>query len=206
MPATCSAASSPATSPRSASTSTSGWSARRSSEFRGDGPAEIADVRVELPIDAHLPHDYVPGERLRLEAYRRLAEAASDADVDAVRAELTDRYGEPPTPVINLLEVARFRVHARAIGITEVTAQGQHIRFGPVELPESGVLRLQRLYPRSIVKSQVRTMLVPRPRTARIGGQPIVDVELLRWCREVMDSVLAPVLAGAGAVGNGTAG
>ena len=86
------------------------------SEFRGDGPAEIPDVRVELPIDAHLPHDYVPGERLRLEAYRRLAEATSDADVDAAREELTDRYGEPPTPVLNLLEVARFRVHARALG------------------------------------------------------------------------------------------
>jgi len=161
-------------------------------EFRGDGPAEVVDVRVELPIDAHLPHDYVPGERLRLEAYRRLAEAASDAEVDAVREELTDRYGDPPPPVVNLLEVARFRVHARSAGVTEVTAQGQHIRFGPVELAESGQLRLQRLYPRSIVKSQVRTMLVPRPRSAAIGGESVRDVALLQWCGKVIDDVVTP--------------
>jgi len=169
------------------------------SEFRGNGPAEVVDVRVELPIDAHLPHDYVPGERLRLEAYRRLAEAAADAEVDAVRDELADRYGDPPPPVVNLLEVARFRVHARSAGVTEVTAQGQHIRFGPVELAESGQLRVQRLYPRSIVKSQVRTMLVPRPRSASIGGENVRDVALLQWCRSVIDSVIAPALIGAGA-------
>ena len=43
------------------------------SELRGDGPAERPEVRVELPVNAHIPHDYVPGERLRLEAYTRIA-------------------------------------------------------------------------------------------------------------------------------------
>ena len=43
-------------------------------EFRGDGEAEPSEVKIELPVDAHLPHDYVPGERLRLEAYRKIAE------------------------------------------------------------------------------------------------------------------------------------
>ncbi len=42
-------------------------------ELRGDGPAERAEVRIELPVDAHIPHDYVTGERLRLEAYTRIA-------------------------------------------------------------------------------------------------------------------------------------
>jgi transcription-repair coupling factor (superfamily II helicase) len=161
-------------------------------EFRGDAPQELADVRVELPVDAHLPHDYIPGERLRLDAYRRLAEATGDADVDAMREELVDRYGEPPEPVENLLEVARFRVHARAAKITEVTAQGRYIRFGPIDLLDSGQLRLERLHPGSVVKSQVQTILVPRPTTARIGGQPVRDVPLLRWCRDVIDSVIIP--------------
>ena len=43
------------------------------SELKGDGPAEKPEVRVELPVNAHIPHDYVPGERLRLEAYTRIA-------------------------------------------------------------------------------------------------------------------------------------
>ena len=82
-------------------------------ELKGDGPAEKPEVRVELPVNAHIPHDYVPGERLRLEAYTRIAAIDSEADVAAVREELSDRYGPPPEPVLNLLEVARLRA-ARA--------------------------------------------------------------------------------------------
>jgi transcription-repair coupling factor (superfamily II helicase) len=169
-------------------------------EFRGDAPQELADVRVELPIDAHLPHDYIPGERLRLEAYRKIAEAASDEAVSAVRAELDDRYGTPPAAVDNLLEVARFRVRARRAGLGEVALQGNAVRFAPLELAESQQLRLQRLYPRTLVKPSVRTILVPRPATARVGGRPLVDVELLHWCRDLIDALLLdqPAAAAAG--------
>ncbi len=160
-------------------------------EFKTGGPLEeVAEIRVELPIDAHLPHDYVPGERLRLEAYRRIAEAPDDAAVDAVRDELEDRYGPLPPPVENLLSVAIFRAHARRAGLSDVTLQGALVRFGPVDLPESGVLRMQRLYPKTVFKPTVRTMLVPRPMTARVGGQPVLDVALLAWCRGVVDALL----------------
>ena len=62
-------------------------------------------------------------------------------------------------------------------------------------------LRLKRLYPGSIVKGAVRTILVPAPATARVGGTPLRDVELLRWCRELIGAVLldapaAPANAG----------
>ena len=160
-------------------------------ELKGDGPAEKPEVRVELPINAHIPHDYVAGERLRLEAYTRIAAIDSEADVAAALEELTDRYGAPPEPVLNLLEVARLRVAARQAGLTDITAQGNHIRFAPVELPDSRQVRVQRLYPKTVLKSAVRTMLVPVPRTAVIGGQPLRDTELLTWCGEVIRSVLA---------------
>ncbi len=52
--------------------------------------------RIELPVDAHLPHDYIPRERLRLEMYKRLAEVRADEDVDLIREEMLDRYGDPP--------------------------------------------------------------------------------------------------------------
>ena len=47
-------------------------------EFKGDAEPELQEVRIELPVDAHLPHDYIPSERLRLEMYKRLAEVRSD--------------------------------------------------------------------------------------------------------------------------------
>ena len=161
-------------------------------ELKGDGPAEKPEVRVELPINAHIPHDYVPGERLRLEAYTRIAAIDSEADVAAaVRDELADRYGAPPEPVLNLLEVARLRARPGGPGSPTSPRQGNHIRFAPVELPDSRQVRVQRLYPKTVLKPAVRTMLVPVPKTAAIGGQPLRDTELLTWCGEVIRSVLA---------------
>ncbi len=101
-------------------------------DFRdGDaaGEAEFAEVRVELPVDANLPLEYLPGERLRLEAYRALANASTEVAVDAVADELVDRFGPLPEPVDNLIAVARFRVLCRTYGITEVAMQGNSIRF-----------------------------------------------------------------------------
>ena len=64
-----------------------------------------------------------------------------------VASELLDRYGPLPDAVEALLAVARFRVLARSAGLTEVVLQGSAIRFHPVNLPESGQMRLARLYP-----------------------------------------------------------
>jgi transcription-repair coupling factor (superfamily II helicase) len=167
-------------------------------EFRSDGAQadDLGEVRIELPVNAHLPHTYIPSERLRLEMYRRLAEVRSDDDVDQIRDEMDDRYGEPPAEVASLLLVARFRARARQAGISEVTIAGRNVRFAPVELPESRVVRLHRLYPRSVLKTQVGTLLVPRPQTPSteqvIGDRPIDGVALLEWARTVIDSVIDP--------------
>jgi len=159
-------------------------------EYRGETGPELAEMKVDLPVDAHLPHEYVPGERLRLEAYRKIAEVTSDADIAAVRAELEDRYGPLPEPVEHLLGVARFRVLARRAGLTDVGVQGNHVRFGPVDLPDSGELRLKRLYPNTLVKQTARTILVPRPMTARVGGTPLRDTAVLDWAAQLVEGVL----------------
>ena len=163
-------------------------------EYKDEPSAVAAEVKVELPIDAHIPAEYVPHERLRLEAYKRLADAATDAAVDEVAAELLDRYGPLPVPVETLLAVARFRVLARRAGLDEVVMQGQGIRFHPVELAESAQMRLTRLYPRTIVKPAVRTIVVPRPATAPLGGQPLRDTELLSWAADLIAAVLLPTM------------
>jgi len=157
-------------------------------DFRGEAPQEeVADVKVDLPVNALLPHDYIPGERLRLEAYRALAAADSDEAVDAVRDELADRYGPLPEPVANLLQVARFRVFARRYGVAEVSLQGSVVRFSPLSLRESQEMRMHRLYPRSVWKGSIGTISVPRPGKP---GQPLRDVPLLDWARTVLSDVL----------------
>jgi transcription-repair coupling factor (superfamily II helicase) len=177
-------------------------------ELRGDGPAERPEVRVELPVDAHIPHEYVAGERLRLEAYTRIAAINSVHDIDAVRDELVDRFGAVPVQVENLLAVARLRAVARGAGLTDIILQGSSIKFAPVDLPESRQVRLQRLYPGSVLKQAVATMLVPVPkgsastRSGRtgaaisFGAPPLRDQELLAWCETLVGSVLAGMSPG----------
>ena len=177
--------------------------------LRGDGPGEGPVVRIVLPVDAHIPQYYVPGEGLRLEAYTRIAAIDSVDDIAAVRDELADRYGPPPAPVLNLLAVARLRARARRAGLTDIAQQGNHVRFSPVELPESREVRVQRLYPRTLLKPAVRTMLVPVPKadgaragsprsvparsTVSLGAPPLRDQELLAWCEDLIEAVLGGV-------------
>ncbi|MBD3783970.1 MAG: transcription-repair coupling factor [Micrococcales bacterium] len=158
--------------------------------FRGEGEEAPAEIKIELPVDAHLPHDYVPHERLRLEMYKKLAAVVDEQQLAEIEGELVDRYGPVPEPVRNLLEVARLRTVARAAGIADISVQGQHVRFGPVELRESQQLRLNRLYPKSILKAATGSLLVPAPRTAPVGGRPLRDRDILDWAAQVVQAVV----------------
>ena len=163
------------------------------SELKGDPEAaEEVETKVELPINAHIPHDYVPGERLRLQSYKRIAGVAHEEDILAAHEELTDRYGTPPEPVDNLMAVARFRVLAKAAGLSDVTMQGNQIRFSPVELRESQELRLRRMYPKAIHKEATKTLLVPAPKAGGLGGKPLRDLELLKWCTDLVNAIFEP--------------
>ena len=160
--------------------------------YRGEEIAELADLKIELPIDAHLPRDYIAHERLRLEAYTKVAQAGDEAAITTVREELTDRYGPVPEPVERLFAVASLRARARAAGLSEITAQGKFVRFAAVDLAESAQLRLKRLYPGTILKPAVRAILVPAPTTSRVGGRPLRDEALIGWVSDLVDAVIVP--------------
>ncbi|QIK84191.1 transcription-repair coupling factor [Sanguibacter sp. HDW7] len=169
--------------------------------YRGDAEEEAPEVSIELPVDAHVPHDYIAHERLRLEAYQKIAAAQTDEVLAEVRAELVDRYGPVPEAVSALFDVASFRNFVRTAGLRDVTAQGKHIRFAPLELPESATLRLQRLYPGSMLKPAIRAVLVPFPTTARVGGQPLHGSAVLAWARQLVEAVVLGNVASAAARG-----
>jgi len=164
-------------------------------ELSGVPAIEPVELKVELPVDAHLPHQWIPSERVRLEVYQRLAAAHDVESLEAVREELLDRFGPPPDEVERLFEMATFRQLIQSMGLEEVVVQGAKVRFAPVELPESATMRLNRLYPGTIVKPTVRTILVPRPSTARVGGAPLTDAPLLAWATDLIQQVIQPAKA-----------
>uniref|UniRef100_A0A5Q5BPE9 Transcription-repair-coupling factor n=2 Tax=unclassified Mycobacterium TaxID=2642494 RepID=A0A5Q5BPE9_MYCSS len=144
-------------------------------------PQETKDVRIDLPVDANLPPDYIGSDRLRLEAYRRLAAAQDDAGVDAVIDELVDRYGPLPEPAQRLVGVARLRLVCREYGITDVSSvSASTVKLSPMELPDSALLRLKRMYPGATYRATTGTVSVPIPRaTDSVGAPRIRDAELV---------------------------
>lgn len=160
--------------------------------YRGQGREEKSDLRLDIAVDAHIPEEYVPGERLRLEVYAKIAAITSSEQEADVREELIDRYGPLPREVELLFLISRLRRLLRSSGIEEIVTQGKYVRVGPVELRDSQVLRLKRLHPGSVIKAAVRQVLVPLPLTQRIGGTPLVDEALLQWVETLVTKVLTP--------------
>jgi transcription-repair coupling factor (superfamily II helicase) len=160
-----------------------------------DEQEQEVECKVELPITAHLSTAYVPADRLRLDLYRRLAAAIADSDVDAIGEELKDRFGEIPEEALRLLDVAKLRIKAKEMGIKDLALQGKYLKIAPFKISESAQLRIQRLYPGSIVKSVTNTLLIARPTVAAWSqeSQKIGDTSLLNWVNETLAELNSPI-------------
>jgi transcription-repair coupling factor (superfamily II helicase) len=116
----------------------------RKAERENRAPVLVAPQAViDLPLEAHLPDDYVPEEAQKLELYRRLARARTPGDVAAFRQEVIDRFGPLPLPVQRLAEVAELRLAAEAIGIASMSREEGLlvVRFG-IGLSRATAMRL----------------------------------------------------------------
>jgi len=163
------------------------------STFRGDVAEGQTELRLELPVDAHIPEEYVESERLRLEAYQKLSTASSpaagDDSVDRVLEELTDRYGEPPEQVRNLIAVSKLRRKAQKAGLGEVVVMGDKLRLAPADLADSIQVRLARMYPGARYHAAAAAALVPLPAEH-------TDAQLIAWTDDLLGAIFpAPVPA-----------
>lgn len=142
-------------------------------ELEGRSTAEEppAEVRIDVPVDAHLPRSYVEDDEARLEAYRRLAVAVTLEGVDDVAAEWKDRFGPLPEPAEALLELARLRVDALGVGLREIVHLGRELRLGPVDLSMAQEVRLQRIAPNAVLRSTEGVIFLPSPPTGQIVGE-----------------------------------
>ncbi|MEV8264105.1 transcription-repair coupling factor [Microbacterium sp. NPDC077057] len=164
--------------------------------FRGEEVETGQELRLELPLDARIPEDYIDSERLRLEAYQKLSAAsaatAKDDAIDLVVEELVDRYGTPPDEVTGLVSIARLRRRAARAGLTDVVAMGSNLRLAPARLEDSIKVRLQRLYPKAKLVSGGEALVVPMPTVPAavgVGVEPLPDAELLAWVDQLFTAI-----------------
>ncbi len=138
-----------------------------------------AEVKLDVPIVANLPPDYVNGEEQRLEAYRRLAAVTTRAEVDDIRAEWLDRYGPMPPPAEALLAVADLRAECVRTGVKEVTVARGTARVSPLELRASQQVRLKRVARDAVYKEDIRQLIAPLARGAEPVGAVLALLRLL---------------------------
>jgi transcription-repair coupling factor (superfamily II helicase) len=151
-------------------------------ELKGETPAEPVEIKIEVPLDAHLPTDYVEREEFRLDAYRRLATVGTQEQVDDIRAEWEDRYGPVPAPAEALLEVARLRAECARTGIREIAVtKGSGFggpkylaRIGPIALLTSKTIRLERVYKGAVYKSEIGQLQLPL-KSASASARDLVE-------------------------------
>jgi transcription-repair coupling factor (superfamily II helicase) len=152
------------------------------------------ECKVELPINAHLPVEYIESERLRLDLYRRLADAHNESALNEIRDEMKDRFGELPPSANELLAVAGLRLFAKSLGLTDISFSGKNLRLMPVALPESAQIKLNRLYPGSIYKNATQILMVARPSSPNwIDDAEIGNTSTLAWVEEVLRNLLQPI-------------
>jgi len=98
-------------------------------EEKGERRAVTAECSADLTINANIPENYVASAEQRMDIYRRIAAIRSQEDSADVLDELIDRYGEPPRPVLALLDVAMLRAAAVVVGVSEIVQRGDRLKL-----------------------------------------------------------------------------
>ena len=163
-------------------------------DFKGEKIEAPAELKLELPVDAHIPSTYVDSERLRLEAYHKLSAASGEkgtrAQLDAILAELEDRYGTAPEPVRNLIEVTELRQQANRLGLKDFNVLGLQVKLQPVDLSEAQQVQLTHLFPGTKYLQSAQTLMVPAPRDANF--EPLRDKPIIDWAWAFLARVFPP--------------
>ncbi|PKQ15189.1 MAG: transcription-repair coupling factor [Actinobacteria bacterium HGW-Actinobacteria-7] len=105
-------------------------------EARGEPVVAHPDIRVDLPLAAFIPAEYLEDVDERVRFYRRLAGSPTLEAVDAVAAELRDKHGALPEPARNLVDIARIKALAADGSITSVALVRRRLVFSPVDLSD----------------------------------------------------------------------
>jgi transcription-repair coupling factor (superfamily II helicase) len=174
--------------------------------FKGEEVTGANELSLELPLDAHIPEEYVESERLRLEAYQKFSAAshpqAPAGHVELVLEELTDRYGSPPVEVQRLAAISKLRRRAALLGLTKVVAAGPTLRIEPVTLLGSRQMRMNRLYRGARYTEATKTLQVPLPESGPTSRSPLsgvgrggaapFDGDIIAWVGGVFTALLEP--------------
>lgn len=158
-------------------------------EYKEPERKESITVSIDLPVEASIPVAYIDSDKLRLEAYRKLASAQDEQDLQDLYDELSDRYGTPPPEFEMLFGVARLRSKARKLGISEINGQSSQVRISKLDMPDSLQMRISRIYKGSRYRPVTQTLQVPAPFSGGLGSHPMNSTQILAWADQLLDDL-----------------
>jgi transcription-repair coupling factor (superfamily II helicase) len=110
-------------------------------------------VRMDIPVDAYVPGDYVPYEAAKIEVHRRIAGAREVADLILLREELEDRFGPVPEPLQNLISLQDARIKLGRAGARTVEFRAAKMTVAPIDLDARAVKSLRAELPHAVYDS-----------------------------------------------------
>jgi transcription-repair coupling factor (superfamily II helicase) len=120
----------------------------------GDGAGELPEpVRLDVNVDAYVPVDYIPYEQAKVEVHRRIAGARDVAELEELRAELADRFGDPPEPLENLIALQQARIKLGEAGARVVSFRQGRLAVTPIELDSVRAKRIRAEIPGALYES-----------------------------------------------------
>ncbi len=120
----------------------------------GEGAPEAPEpVRLDVNVDAYVPADYIPYEQAKIDVHRRIAGAVDVADLELLREELVDRFGDLPQPLANLIDLQRARIKLGQAGATAVSFRGGRLAVTPIELDSARAKLLRAQIPGALYES-----------------------------------------------------
>ena len=126
-------------------------------------------MRLEIPVDAYVPPDYIAYEAAKIDVHRRIAQAGDPRRLDEVRAELTDRFGAPPEPVENLLALQSIRLKAAALRAAAVVYRAGRLQIEGLRLDDEWAAAVRGAGEEYAYFKQKHVL--GRPQARRIGGR-----------------------------------
>ena len=118
----------------------------------GDG-GRPEPVRLDVNVDAYVPADYIPYEQAKVDVHRRIAGAREVAELEELRAELADRFGDPPEPLENLITLQQARIKLGEAGARAVTFRQGRLAVTPIELDSVRAQALRAEIPGALYES-----------------------------------------------------